>query len=72
MPPEILNYIIHENEGSYEEQLYEEVMSNYKNPWIVDMFSLGCVVLEIIVGVPLWMSLPLLVPNKVGHSYCQK
>ena len=45
MPPEILNYIIHENEGSYEEQLYEEVMSNYKNPWIVDMFSLGCVVL---------------------------
>ena len=47
-------------------------MNNYKNPWIVDIFSLGCVMLEIVVGVPLWMSLPLLVPNKFGHSYCQK
>ena len=47
-------------------------MSNYKNPWIVDMFSLGCVFLEIVVGVPLWMSLPLLVPNKSGSSFCQK
>jgi len=37
-------------------------MSNYNNPWVVDMWSLGCVVLEILVGVPLWMSLPLLVP----------
>lgn len=47
-------------------------MNNYKNPWIIDMFSLGCVLLEIIVGVPLWMSLPLLVPSKIGMSYCQK
>ena len=47
-------------------------MNNYKNPWIIDMFSLGCVLLEIIVGVPLWMSLLLLVPSKVGMSYCQK
>lgn len=72
MPPEILNYIIHENEGEYEEELYEEVMKNYQNPWAVDMWSLGCVLLEIIVGVPLWMSLPLLVPNKVGKSFLQK
>ncbi len=72
MPPEILNYIIHENEGEYEEELYEEVMSNYRNPWAVDMWSLGCVLLEIVVGVPLWMSLPLLVPNKVGKSFLQK
>ena len=72
MPPEILNYIIHENEGEYEQELYDEVMERYKNPWTVDIFSLGCVLLEIIVGVPLWMSLPLLVPNKNGASYCQK
>lgn len=72
MPPEILNYIIHENEGHYEEDLYEEVMTQYDNPWIVDIFSLGCVLLEIVVGVPLWMSLPLLVPSKLGTSYCQK
>lgn len=47
-------------------------MKNYQNPWAVDMWSLGCVILEIIVGVPLWMSLPLLVPNKVGKSFLQK
>lgn len=47
-------------------------MENYKNPWVVDVFSLGCVLLEIVVGVPLWMSLPLLVPNKTATSYCQK
>ena len=48
------------------------MMKNYENPWAVDMWSLGCVLLEIIVGVPLWMSLPLLVPNKVGKSFLQK
>lgn len=47
-------------------------MNNYKNPWVVDIFSLGCVLLEIVVGVPLWMSLPLLVPSKSGASFCQK
>ena len=36
------------------------------------MFSLGCVILELIVGVPLWMSLPLLVPSKTGQSFVQK
>jgi dual specificity tyrosine-phosphorylation-regulated kinase 2/3/4 len=46
-------------------------MNDYKHPWVVDMWSLGCVILEIIVGVPLWMSLPLLVPGKQGN-YLQK
>jgi len=47
-------------------------MENYKRPWAVDIWSLGCVVLEIIVGIPLWMSLPLLVPSKTGKAYLQK
>ncbi len=47
-------------------------MTNYKHPWAVDMWSLGCVLLEIVVGVPLWMSLPLLVPSKHGNSFLQK
>lgn len=33
-------------------------MEKYKNPWTIDVWSLGCIVLEIITGVPLWMSLP--------------
>lgn len=71
MPPEILNYIIHENEGEYEEELYQRVMNDYRSPWAIDMWSLGCVLLEIVVGVPLWMSLPLLVPGRSG-AYLQK
>lgn len=48
-------------------------MHNYRNPWAVDIWSLGCVLLEIIVGVPLWMSLPLLVPSKMTPgAYLQK
>ena len=33
-------------------------MEKYKNPWVVDVWSLGCIVLEIVSGLPLWMSLP--------------
>ena len=31
-------------------------MERYRNPWVIDMWSLGCIVLEIVSGVPLWMS----------------
>lgn len=31
-------------------------MALYKNPWIIDTWSLGCILLEIVSGVPLWMS----------------
>lgn len=33
-------------------------MEKYKNPWTIDIWSLGCIVLEIVTGIPLWMSLP--------------
>jgi len=36
-------------------------MSDYRHCWAVDVWSLGCVLLEIVIGVPLWMSLPMLV-----------
>jgi dual specificity tyrosine-phosphorylation-regulated kinase 2/3/4 len=55
MPPEILNYILFQNNMEYDKAMLEK-MSEYKNPWTIDMWSLGCIVLEIVSGVPLWMS----------------
>ena len=33
-------------------------MEKYKNQCLIDVMWLGCMFLEIITGVPLWMSLP--------------
>lgn len=55
MPPEILNYILFQNKLEYDAPMLTK-MERYKNPWIIDIWSLGCIILEIISGVPLWMS----------------
>ena len=39
-------------------------MEEYENAWTIDIWSLGCVILEIISGIPLWMSLKTVVLNK--------
>ena len=36
-------------------------MQKYTKPWVIDIWSLGCVVLEVISGIPLWMSLKTIV-----------
>lgn len=41
-------------------------MEKYKNPWIIDIWSLGCIVLEIVTGVPLWMSIDTKIEDKGG------
>lgn len=43
-------------------------MEKYKNPWTIDVWSLGCIVLEIITGVPLWMSLPTRIQNTTAKA----
>jgi dual specificity tyrosine-phosphorylation-regulated kinase 2/3/4 len=39
-------------------------MATYKHPWIIDIWSLGCIVLEIVSGIPLWMSVKTRTPDK--------
>lgn len=56
MPPEILNYILFQNKLEYDQTMLLK-MEKYKSPWVIDVWSLGCIVLEIISGVPLWMSI---------------
>lgn len=65
MPPEILNYILFQNKLEYDEEMLKK-MEKYKNPWIIDVWSLGCIVLEIVTGVPLWMSIETKIEDKGG------
>jgi dual specificity tyrosine-phosphorylation-regulated kinase 2/3/4 len=62
MPPEILNYILFQNSAEYD-QLMLKKMALYKHPWIIDVWSLGCILLEIVSGVPLWMSVRTRTPS---------
>ena len=55
MPPEILNYILFQNKMDYDKEMLGR-MALYKNAWTIDIWSLGCIILEIVSGVPLWMS----------------
>ena len=44
MAPEILNFILYENEFEYIPKLLEYVQK-YTNPWVIDVWSLGSVLL---------------------------
>lgn len=39
-------------------------MQKYNNAWVIDVWSLGSVILEIVSGIPLWMSLKTIVKAK--------
>lgn len=41
-----------------------EFLDDYEKPYVIDIWSLGCVILELISGIPLWMSLNTLVSHK--------
>lgn len=64
MCPELLNFILKENKMTYNNFLLKYIKENYTKPWVIDMWGLGCVLLEIISGLPLWMSLDTIVENE--------
>jgi dual specificity tyrosine-phosphorylation-regulated kinase 2/3/4 len=44
-----------------------EYVQKYQNPWVIDVWSLGSVLLEIVSGIPLWMSLKTIVKKKTAE-----
>ena len=49
MAPEILNFILYENEFEYIPKLLEYVQK-YNHPWVIDVWSLGTVFYEMLTG----------------------
>ena len=49
LPPEILDYL-----GNKAKLLDVEVIA--QNPWSLDVWSFGCILLEMVTGFPLWLS----------------
>ena len=41
MPPEILNYILYQNKMDHDPIILKK-MAHYKQPWTIDIWSLGC------------------------------
>lgn len=64
MCPELLNFIIVENGEA--KILNQTLDKSYNRPWVIDVWGMGCVLLEIISGIPLWMSLETLVIDSNG------
>lgn len=62
MAPEILNYILYQNQMRHLPKMLA-YLKNYNKPYVIDVWSLGCVALEIVSGVPLWMSLKTIVAH---------
>ena len=55
MCPELLNYILHENKKACREDMLAYV-KNYENTSAIDVWGLGCIMIELIHGLPLWLS----------------
>ena len=60
MPPEFLNLLAIKNASSNSIEQLAEI----SNPWSVDIWSFGAILLEIITGIPLWIPLKCKLENK--------
>lgn len=55
MCPELLNYILYENKKNHREEMLPYV-KKYENISAIDVWGLGCILIELIHGLPLWLS----------------
>jgi dual specificity tyrosine-phosphorylation-regulated kinase 2/3/4 len=59
---------LYQNGLDYDEELLVKI-KKYVHPWVIDIWSLGCIILEILHGVPVWMSLKTKVDNTDKYSF---
>ncbi len=52
---------------TYNPEVLKYLDNGYDKAWVIDTWGLGCVLLEIISGIPLWMSLDVAVENSIGE-----
>lgn len=55
MCPELLTFILKENHMTYDPSLLT-YLEQYDCEYAIDIWGLGCILLEIVSGIPLWMS----------------
>lgn len=67
MCPEMLTFILKENQMSFETK-YLAYLEDYNREWVIDIWGVGCVILEIVSGIPLWMSFDTQVTNLKGKQ----
>lgn len=68
MPPEVLELIINANKYTGPHKTQIEALSEVSNPWSVDVWSLASIILEILIGVPHWISYKCKVTSKKGKD----
>lgn len=68
MPPEVLELILNSNKytGPHKSQI--EALSEVSQPWSVDVWSLASIVLEILIGIPHWISYKCKITGKKGKE----
>ena len=64
MPPEVLK--ISESITGDESYSKSEILSEETHPWSVDIWSFGCILTEMVIGTPLWLSLKC--KNEIGRK----
>lgn len=55
MPPELINYLNKKKGNPYSNEILD-FTKQYKNMSAIDIWGLGCILVEIIHGVPLWLN----------------
>lgn len=68
MPPEVLELLLNSSKytGPHKSQI--EALMEVSKPWSVDVWSLASIILEILIGIPHWISYKCKVTNKKGKE----